>query len=71
MQRNHYLDGLRGYSALAVALGHCVLLVAGKPVWALSVTTLAGASPNDLFARLLHVLFPADAAVMVFFTLSG
>ena len=35
--RNLALDGVRGLAALSVALGHCLLIVAGMEVWSKTV----------------------------------
>ncbi|WP_043362457.1 hypothetical protein [Belnapia sp. F-4-1] len=71
MSRNHALDSLRGLAALAVALGHCVLAVTGHGAWTLRLADLPDADAPAILARLGHALFPADAAVLVFFALSG
>jgi peptidoglycan/LPS O-acetylase OafA/YrhL len=71
MTRNHALDSLRGLAALAVALGHCVLAVTGQGAWALRLADFPGADPAAILARLAYVAFPSDAAVLLFFALSG
>lgn len=71
MGRNHALDSLRGLAALAVALGHCVLAVTGQGAWALRLADFPAQDATSILARLAHVAVPADAAVLVFFALSG
>ncbi|HEY0184656.1 MAG TPA: acyltransferase [Rhodopila sp.] len=70
-ERNHGLDGLRGIAALSVALGHCVVQVTGLALWGTSLRDFPAMPASDIAMRLLSALFPSDAAVMVFFVLSG
>ncbi|WP_428488533.1 acyltransferase family protein [Rhodopila sp.] len=70
-QRNHGLDGLRGLAALSVALGHCVEQVTGLALWGRSLRDFPSMPAADIVMRLFSTLFPSDAAVMVFFVLSG
>jgi peptidoglycan/LPS O-acetylase OafA/YrhL len=70
-ERNYALDGLRGLAALAVALGHCVLTVTGPDVWGLTLGRLSGHAPAEIAGRLAYLVFPSDAAVTLFFVLSG
>ncbi len=70
--RNRELDGLRGLAALSVALGHCASWAGGLgPAYSTTLFDLGTVTPTQAIFRLLHVLFPADAAVVVFFVLSG
>lgn len=69
--RNHALDGLRGIAALSVALGHCVLTGAGAGLWHTSLRDFPALSWVSIALRIMSTLFPSDAAVMVFFVLSG
>ena len=69
--RNAGLDGLRGIAALSVALGHCVLQVTGIGLWGTTLHDFHAMPAADVGMRLLSALFPSDAAVMVFFVLSG
>ncbi|MGX5848062.1 acyltransferase family protein [Mesorhizobium sp. PL10] len=70
--RNHDLDGLRGLAAFSVAVGHCASVAGGLgPAYRMTVATAPDASLHDAFFRLLHIIFHADAAVIVFFVLSG
>lgn len=71
MKRNHALDGLRGLAALAVAGGHSVLAVTGLSVWALTLSDFPDRAANEVLGRLAYIVFPNDAAVMLFFVLSG
>ena len=70
-QRNQGLDGLRGLAALSVALGHCFEQVTGLALWGSSVRDFPSMSGADIVMRVVSALFPSDAAVMVFFVLSG
>ncbi len=70
-RRNHGLDGLRGIAALSVALGHCVLQVTGLPLWGTSLRDFPSMAWPDIGMRLLSAMLPSDAAVTVFFVLSG
>ncbi|HBK05010.1 MAG TPA: hypothetical protein DDZ81_04015 [Acetobacteraceae bacterium] len=69
--RNHSLDGLRGLAALSVALGHCFEQVTGLALWGTSLRDFPSMPASAVAMRLMSSLFPADAAVMVFFVLSG
>ena len=69
--RNRSLDGLRGIAALSVALGHCFVQVTGLPLWETSLRDFPSMSAGAIAMRVTSALFPSDAAVMVFFVLSG
>lgn len=69
--RNPGLDGLRGIAALSVALGHCIVQVTGLALWATSLRDFPSMAAADVGMRVASALFPSDAAVMVFFVLSG
>lgn len=70
--RNYDLDGLRGLAALSVAIGHCATAIGGTgPALRMTLATAPGATLQDAVFRLLHIVFHADAAVIVFFVLSG
>lgn len=69
--RNPDLDGLRGLAALSVALGHCYEQVIGMELWVTSAKDFHAMSTPHLVARLLAAFFPSDAAVLIFFVLSG
>lgn len=71
MNRNSNLDGIRGLAALAVVLGHSNTLGTGLAPLALQFKNFAGATGSDIAARIWHTVFNADAAVMLFFVLSG
>lgn len=71
MPRNRALDSLRGLAALAVALGHSNLAVTGLGPWAATVFDFPRMEAEAIAARLAYVLFPSDAAVVLFFVLSG
>jgi peptidoglycan/LPS O-acetylase OafA/YrhL len=69
--RNHALDGLRGVAALSVALGHSVLDGAGLGLWNSSLRDFPSLPWVSVALRIVSAFFPSDAAVMVFFALSG
>jgi len=69
--RNKELDGLRGLAAMAVALGHCNIVTTGVDVWSKNASDFPHMSIWEIIGRLGHVLFPADAAVTIFFVMSG
>ena len=69
--RNIALDGVRGLAALSVALGHCMLIVAGMEVWSKTAFDFPAMPAQEIAGRLMHLLFPGNGAVMVFFVLSG
>ncbi len=69
--RNMALDGLRGYAALGVALGHSVLAITGLDLWGKSLRDFPHMSGVAIFYRMLSLVAPSDAAVMLFFVLSG
>ena len=69
--RNHQLDGLRGYAALAVVFFHSVFFdptMAGR-VLGRDFSELK--DWYDLLAKLLLIIFNGQAAVVIFFILSG
>jgi peptidoglycan/LPS O-acetylase OafA/YrhL len=70
-ERNPDLDGLRGLAALAVAFGHCYEMATGLDLWGTRLSDFHTMSAGRIAARLISTLFPGDAAVMVFFVLSG
>ncbi|MER9603416.1 acyltransferase [Mesorhizobium sp. M0243] len=70
--RNYDLDGLRGLAALSVAVGHCASVAGGLgPAYRMTIETAQHATLQDAIFRFLHIVFHADAAVIVFFVLSG
>ncbi len=69
--RNTNLDGVRGIAALTVAIAHCELHFGGMPAWGLTVFDFPQATRDAITGRLWYSAFPADAAVAVFFVLSG
>ncbi|MDK3025591.1 acyltransferase [Cupriavidus taiwanensis] len=71
MNRNSNLDGVRGLAALAVVLGHSNTLGTGMAPLSMRASDFASETGNDIAARLWHTVFNADAAVMLFFVLSG
>ena len=69
--RNPDLDGLRGIAALSVALGHCYVQVTGLTLWTSSLKDFPAMPAAQVVMRVLAAFFPSDAAVMVFFVMSG
>lgn len=70
-QRNRRLDALRGAGALSVAISHCATVMSPHPLhnkafWQIDLT-----SSTDILLRTAHVIFNGDAAVLLFFVLSG
>ena len=70
-RRNTALDGLRGYAALGVALGHSILAITGLDLWGSSLRDFPSMTAAEIFYRMLSLAAPSDAAVMLFFVLSG
>lgn len=66
------LDGLRGYAALVVIVYHCLLSL-DPQIWHKFDRTsiLEVANANEFFSKIFLVLFNGDAAVVIFFILSG
>lgn len=54
-----------------MALGHCVVQVTGLALWATSFRDFHSMTSAAIAMRLMSAFFPSDAAVMVFFVLSG
>ena len=73
LKTNHELrlDALRGLAAFSVAAGHCVTAWESGPIYALTVKEMQGAGLSAIVMKLLHLIFNADAAVIIFFVLSG
>ncbi len=69
--RDRALDGLRGLAALAVAGGHSILTFTGLGIWALTYAQFGDQPFPVVAARLGYLVAPSDAAVMLFFVLSG
>lgn len=65
------LDGVRGIAALSVAISHIVLFFAGLEIWSKRAVDFPSMTTGEIVARLLFAAFPGNAAVMVFFVLSG
>lgn len=70
-RQNADLDGLRGIAALSVALGHCYVQVTGLALWTSHLKDFPSMPASEVVARILSAFFPSDAAVMVFFVMSG
>ena len=71
LRRDWRLDALRGAAALSVAVGHCATAVAPRPLYDKTFWQIDLASPTEILLRAAHVIFNADAAVLIFFVLSG
>lgn len=69
--RNQRLDALRGVGALSVAVGHCATGTEPHPLYNKAYWQIDLTSPTDVLLRAVHVIFNADAAVLLFFVLSG
>lgn len=70
--RNQALDGLRGAAVLSVAIGHIATDIGGLgPAFQATIWTARTATPMELAFRAIHAVFNADAAVILFFVLSG
>jgi peptidoglycan/LPS O-acetylase OafA/YrhL len=69
--RESRLDALRGVAALSVAAGHCVTAFSARPLYNKTLFELGDFNGTDFALRFLHLLFNADAAVLIFFVLSG
>ena len=66
------LDGLRGYAAIIVILYHCILCLDPTILHRLQGTAIFSIASNyDRFIKLLLVAFNGNAAVILFFVLSG
>ncbi len=70
--RYEALDGVRGYAALTVIVYHCFLAL-DPQIWHKfdKVSILEVATFNDFLSKLFLNIFNGDAAVIVFFILSG
>ena len=71
LERNQELDAARGIAALSVAIGHCVTHLAGVPSHSVTVWGLSQLTGWQAALRVGSSLFNADAAVVLFFVLSG
>ena len=69
--REARLDALRGIASLSVAAGHCVTAFEREPLYNKTFLDLNYESRTAIFLRFLHLLFNANAAVIIFFVLSG
>lgn len=69
--RNKSLDGLRGIAALSVAIGHCITHLYGLSAYPLTFRDFHGIDGMKIAIRLSMSVFNADAAVILFFVLSG
>lgn len=70
-EREHRLDAIRGWAALAVAVGHCATATAPRHLYNKTYWQVDWSNFQEAFFRLAHLIFHADAAVLVFFVLSG
>lgn len=69
--RNKNLDGARGLAALSVALAHCATVIGGVAVYASTVRNFETMPIDAVALRFWHSAFNGDAAVILFFALSG
>lgn len=66
------LDGIRGYAAIAVVIYHCMLSLDPKILYRLnSLSIYQVDNIKDLISKILIAVFNGDAAVVLFFILSG
>ncbi len=56
---------------MSVILGHCLLQTGGLALWSSKVRDFPAMAWTDIVLRSLYLVFPSDAAVTVFFVLSG
>lgn len=70
MMRNKNLDGARGLAALSVSLAHCATVVGGI-IFASTISDFPTMKADAIALRLWHSAFNGDAAVILFFALSG
>ena len=73
-QKDNSLEGLRGIASLVVVIGHFIFVF--LPYLATLYYPAAGAAPRNRFEAVLayppfSLLFSAEAAVCVFFVMSG
>lgn len=71
MEHELRLDALRGLAAFSVAAGHCATAWGVGPIYSMKYDEMSGASFSTLIMRIIHIIFNADAAVIIFFVLSG
>jgi len=71
MNRNKNLDGVRGIAALSVSLAHCATVAGGVSIYAATFRDFPAMAPDAIMLRLWHSIFNGDAAVILFFALSG
>jgi peptidoglycan/LPS O-acetylase OafA/YrhL len=69
--RDGRLDALRGAAAMSVAVGHCASAASPHPLYDKTFWQIDLTSPTDILLRAVHAVFNADAAVLLFFVLSG
>jgi peptidoglycan/LPS O-acetylase OafA/YrhL len=70
-KRELRLDALRGVAAFCVAAGHCTTAYSLKPLHNKTLYNIDFSNASDLAVRFLHIVFNANAAVVIFFVLSG
>lgn len=70
-RRDLRLDALRGAAALSVAVGHCATDMSPRPLYDKTFWQIDLANPTEILLRAAHTVFNADAAVLIFFVLSG
>ena len=70
--RNHQLDGLRGYAAVAVAVFHTILGMDETLILRIVYGELSKLpDAYSWFAKIILKLFSGETAVFIFFVLSG
>jgi peptidoglycan/LPS O-acetylase OafA/YrhL len=71
MKRNESLDGARGLAALSVAIGHCITHLSGLSFYSNTIADFGSMQAWQIALRFASSVFNADAAVILFFVLSG
>src|SRR5688572_21034930 len=70
-EREARLDALRGIAALSVAVAHSITLFSEEPIYNKIFLDINYESFTAIFFRIIYIIFNADAAVIIFFVLSG
>lgn len=71
IERNHQLDGLRGYAAVAVAVFHTILSMDETLIRIVYGALSKLPDAYSWFAKIILKVFSGETAVFIFFVLSG